>query len=138
MSKSYNNAVLMSDSKDQVKAKIKTMYTDPKKIHLGDPGDPDGCVVYATHQLFTPAPETEDIGRRCRTGGLGCAACTTRLAEAVIAGLEPLRERRAHWVKRTEDFRMIVNEGSKKAAQVAAETMTKVREALHFAQPVSS
>ena len=133
MSKSYNNAVLMSDSKEQVAARIKTMYTDPKKIRLGDPGDPDGCVVYATHRLFTPPAEVEDINRRCRSGDLGCAACKTRLSETLNAGLEPLRERRAHWEKRTADVRMIVEAGSKKAAQVAAETMTKVRETLHLA-----
>jgi tryptophanyl-tRNA synthetase len=53
------------------------------------------------------------------------------------AGLEPLRERRAQWEKRPDDVRMIVDEGSKKAAQAAAETMTRVRGALHFAQPSS-
>lgn len=133
MSKSYNNAVLMSDSKEQVAARIKTMYTDPKKIRLGDPGNPDGCVVYAMHKLFTPSGEYAEIGQRCRTGNLGCVACKSRLGETLNAGLEPLRERRAHWEKRPDEVRAIVEEGSKKAAAVAADTMNKVRGALHLA-----
>jgi len=138
MSKSYNNAVLMSDTQEQVAARIKTMYTDPKKVRLGDPGNPDGCVVFATHKLFTPPAEVEDINRRCRSGELGCSACKTRLSDTLNAGLEPLRERRAQWEKREGDVRMIVEAGSKKAAQIAAETMTRVRDVLHFAPPSSS
>ena len=133
MSKSYNNAVLMSDSKEQIAARIKTMYTDPKKIRLGDPGNPDGCVVYAMHKLFTPAAEVVEIGSRCRAGTLGCVACKARLAETMNAGLEPLRERRAQWEKRPDDVRAILEEGTRKAAALAAETMNKVRAALHLA-----
>jgi tryptophanyl-tRNA synthetase len=133
MSKSYNNAVLLADTKEEVAARIKTMYTDPKKIRLADPGNPDGCVVYAMHKLFTPAVETAEIGSRCRAGTLGCVACKARLAETMNLGLEPLRERRVSWEKRPDDVRAIVEEGTKKAAAVAADTMNKVREALHLA-----
>jgi len=113
------------------------MYTDPKKIRLNDPGNPDGCVVYAMHKLFTPPEEAVDIGVRCRAGTLGCVACKARLAETMNAGLEPLRERRATWENRPKDVVAIVEDGTKKAASVAAETMTKVRDALHLASPSS-
>ena len=138
MSKSYNNAVLLSDTREQVSAKIKTMYTDPKKIRVNDPGNPDGCVVYAMHKLFTPAAEAAEIHARCRTGNLGCVACKSRLSETMNADLEPLREARAVWEKRPQDVRAIVEDGSRKAAAIAVETMTKVRAALHLAAPLTT
>ena len=89
MSKSYNNAVLISDSKEQVAAKVKVMYTDPTKIRVNDKGHPEGCVVYNTHKLYTP--EVADIKQRCEAGTLGCVACKGRLIETLNAGLEPIR-----------------------------------------------
>jgi len=131
MSKSYNNAVLLSDTADEVTAKIKTMYTDPKKIRLNDPGNPYGCVVFAMHKLFTP--EAPDIEERCKAGTLGCVACKKRLSETLNAGLEPIRVKRAEWVKRGSDIRDLVREGSRKAEQAAAQTMRTVKTAIHLA-----
>ncbi len=96
MSKSYNNAVLLSDSKEEITAKVKTMYTDPKKIRVDDKGHPEGCVVCATHTLYTP--EFKEIESRCKAGTIGCVACKNRLIETLNAGLEPIRAERARWV----------------------------------------
>lgn len=133
MSKSYNNAVLLSDSSADVATKVKTMYTDPKKIRVDDKGHPDGCVVYATHTLYTP--EFKDIESRCKAGTIGCVACKNRLVETLNAGLEPIRAERSRWAKKTNDVKEIVEEGSKKASGVAQATMAEVRDALKLAIP---
>jgi tryptophanyl-tRNA synthetase len=133
MSKSYNNAILLSDSAADVTAKIKTMYTDPKKIRANDPGNPDGCVVFATHKLYTPEKETQEINANCRSGALGCVACKKRLSETLNAGLEPIRAKRADWVGRTDQIHEIVEEGSRKANVVAQETLSIIRQAIKLA-----
>ena len=133
MSKSYNNAVLMSDSKEAVAAKVKTMYTDPKKIRLDDKGHPEGCVVYATHTLYTP--EFKDIESRCKAGTIGCVACKNRLIETLNAGLEPIRAERARWTVKPDAVKEIVAVGSKKATDVARATMAHVHEAVKLVQP---
>ncbi len=130
MSKSYNNAVLLSDSKEQIAVKVKAMYTDPTKIRLTDKGHPEGCSVYNTHVLYTP--EYAEIEERCKAGTLGCVACKSRLTETLSAGLEPIRARRSEWEKKPRAVEDIVREGTLKAAAVAAATMVDVREALHF------
>lgn len=128
MSKSYDNAILFTDSKEEVTAKIKQMYTDPKKIRKNDPGRPEGCVVYAMHTLYTQ--EYADIESRCKTGALGCVDCKNRLSETLNAGLEPIRGQRAYWAGRMDQVRDIVRDGTKKAAVVAEETMRDVRKAI--------
>ena len=107
MSKSYNNAVLLSDSKEEVAAKIKTMFTDPKKIRLDDKGHPDGCVVYAMHHALH-AGSTRKSKSRCKAGTIGCVACKSRLAETLNAGLEPIRVERARWSSKMDDVKEIV------------------------------
>ncbi len=133
MSKSYNNAVLLSDSKEEVAAKVKTMYTDPKKIRVDDKGHPEGCVVYATHTLYTA--EFKEIESRCKAGTIGCVACKNRLMETLNEGLEPIRAARTQWARKLNDVKDIVVEGSKKANQVAHETMTDVRDAMKLTLP---
>ncbi len=133
MSKSYNNAVLISDSAKDVEAKVKTMYTDPKKIRLDDKGHPEGCVVYAMHTLYTP--EFKDIEGRCKAGTIGCVACKKRLTETLNAGLEPIRAERAKWVGKMQDVKGIIVEGSKKAIAVAQATMAHVRDAVKLSMP---
>jgi len=133
MSKSYNNAVLLSDSKEDVTAKAKTMFTDPKKIRVNDKGNPDGCVVYATHTLYTP--EFKEIEERCKAGTIGCVACKSRLAETLNSALEPIRSERARWSSKMRDVKDIVVEGSKKARTVAEATMRDARAAVKLAGP---
>lgn len=128
MSKSYDNAVLLSDTQEQAAAKVKGMFTDPSKVRVNDKGHPEGCVVFNTHRLYTP--EWAEIEQRCKAGTLGCVACKTRLAETLNAGLEPIRAQRARWINRLDDVKQIVREGSQKAAAVASQTMREVSRAL--------
>jgi tryptophanyl-tRNA synthetase len=128
MSKSYNNAIYLSDSKEETAAKVKTMFTDPKKIRVNDKGNPFGCVVYNTHKLYTP--EWQDIESRCKVGTIGCVACKNRLTETLNAGLEPIRSERARWQTKVSEVKTIVEEGSQKASAVAQATVEEVREAV--------
>ena len=131
MSKSYNNAIYLSETKEQVTTKVKVMYTDPAKIRLNDKGHPEGCVVFNTHKLYTP--EWADIEQRCKAGTIGCVACKGRLAETLNAGLEPIRARRAEWAGRMDQVKEMVREGSAKARAVASDTMNDVRAAVKLA-----
>jgi tryptophanyl-tRNA synthetase len=133
MSKSYNNAILLSDSADEVAAKVKAMYTDPKKIRKNDKGNPYGCSVYATHVLFTP--EYKHIEEQCKAGTIGCVDCKKRATETLNAALEPIRAERARWSSKIKDVKEIVYEGSKKAIAVAEATMADVRQAVKLAAP---
>jgi tryptophanyl-tRNA synthetase len=133
MSKSYNNAVLLSDSREEIIAKTKTMFTDPQKIRVNDKGNPAGCVVYATHTLYTA--EFKDIEARCKAGTIGCVACKSRLSETLNSGLEPIRSERARWSSKMMDVKAIVVEGSKQAQTVAAATMKDACAAVQLAGP---
>jgi tryptophanyl-tRNA synthetase len=128
MSKSYGNAICLSDSPEEIKAKVQTMYTDPAKIRVNDKGHPEGCVVYAHHQLYTP--EQAEIEQRCKAGKIGCVACKARLTETMTAGLEPLRAAHARWAAKKDQVDDIVQAGSQKAAAVAESTLGEVYRAM--------
>jgi len=129
MSKSMGNTILLSDSPAEIEAKIKTAYTDPKKIRVNDPGDPDGCVVFAYHRAFNPAmaPEIETL---CRGGQLGCVADKKNLAKILADQLAPFRERRRELEAKPERVREALRYGEEKARAIAQETMREVREAM--------
>lgn len=129
MSKSMGNTVLLSDSPAEIEAKMKTAYTDPKKIRLTDPGDPDGCVIFAYHRAFNAsgAPEIDVL---CRGGKLGCVADKKDLARILADQLAPFRERRKELEAKPERVREALRHGEEKARAVAQETMREVREAM--------
>ncbi len=129
MSKSMGNTVLLSDSPAEIEAKIKTAYTDPKKIRLTDPGDPDGCVVFAYHRAFNAAGAPE-IDVLCRGGKLGCVADKKDLARILADQLAPFRERRRELEAKPERVREALRHGEEKARAIAQETMREVREAM--------
>lgn len=129
MSKSMGNTVLLSDSPQEIEAKIKTAYTDPKKIRLTDPGDPDGCVVFAYHRAFN-AGQAPEIDAHCRAGKLGCVADKKDLARILADQLAPFRERRRELEAKPERVREALRHGEEKARAIAQETMRQVREAM--------
>jgi tryptophanyl-tRNA synthetase len=133
MSKSYNNAIYLSDTKEEITAKVKTMFTDPKKIRANDKGNPQGCVVFNTHKQYTA--EWQEIETRCKAGTIACVPCKARLSETLNAGLEPIRAERARWASKVNDVKEIVEEGSNAAAAVAQATMAEVREAVKLSEP---
>jgi tryptophanyl-tRNA synthetase len=132
MSKSLGNTIYLSDSPEEIAAKMQTAYTDPKKIRLTDPGNPDGCVVFAYHRAFNSAGAPK-IDLECRAGQLGCVADKRDLAALLAKELEPFRERRRELEARPERVREALRMGEERARAVAEATMRAVREAMKLA-----
>ena len=129
MSKSLGNTVLLSDSPEEIAAKIRTAYTDPKKIRATDPGNPDGCVVFAYHRAFN-ADQAPRIDELCRAGQLGCVADKKDLAQVLADQLAPFRERRKEFEAHPKRVADALKHGEEKARAIAQRTMAEVREAM--------
>ena len=131
MSKSYGNTIDLSDTAESVVKKVRQMYTDPKRVRADIPGTVEGNPVFAYHDAFNPdLAEVDDLKARYRAGKVGDVEVKTKLAAAINARLEPIRERRAAALKRPGHLREILVEGSRKARLVAEETMDRVRDAV--------
>jgi tryptophanyl-tRNA synthetase len=131
MSKSYGNAVTMADSPEIIRKKVEMMVTDPARIRRNDPGHPEVCTVFAFHKVFSPE-ETDDLGENCRQGKIGCVQCKKKLAGSVCDYMGPIYNKRQEVAARPDYIRDVINEGNKKAAETAAETMDEVRKAIRI------
>jgi tryptophanyl-tRNA synthetase len=130
MSKSYGNTILLSDPEPEVRAKLKTMVTDPARIRRSDPGNPDVCPVFDLHKVFS-SDETQQWARTgCTTAGIGCIECKSRLADGVVAELAPIQERRRYFEANLDEVKLILKDGAVRANARANETMKLVREAV--------
>ena len=127
MSKSYDNAIYLSDSPEDIAAKVATMITDPQRKRRTDPGDPDVCNVFSFHKLYTDSGKVLEIDRQCRTAEIGCVECKQIMAQNLIIALEPIREKRVYYEKRPEEVDAIIREGNSRARKVARRTMKEVR-----------
>jgi tryptophanyl-tRNA synthetase len=133
MSKSLGNTIQLSDTADEVKRKVMRMYTDPKRVRADIPGTVEGNPVFTYHDAFNPnTAEVEDLKARYRAGKVGDVEVKTKLASALNAHLDPIRERRSAILARPDHLREIMFEGSRRARVVAAETMGRVREAVRI------
>ena len=130
MSKSYGNAIFLSDPPETVAAKVATMITDPQRMRKSDPGNPDVCNVYDFHKLYSPPGVVADVDRRCRSADIGCVDCKKRMAAHLNAFLEPIRERRRFYLERPGLVEEIITAGSDKARQTAGRTLEEVRAAV--------
>jgi tryptophanyl-tRNA synthetase len=130
MSKSYNNAIFLSDSPDEIAAKVAKMLTDPQRARKSDPGDPDSCNVYEFHKLYSDNQTVEKINRECRTAEIGCVECKKIMARYLINALEPMREKRVYYETRPTLVDEIIVDGCEKARKVARKTMTEVKAAI--------
>jgi tryptophanyl-tRNA synthetase len=131
MSKSYGNTINLSDDAETVNKKVRQMYTDPKRIRADIPGTVEGNPVFMYHDAFnTNTAEVEDLKARYRAGTVGDVEVKTKLAAAMNATLEPMRERRRAVLSKPDRIREIAVEGSRKARLVAQTTMDRVRDAV--------
>ena len=133
MSKSLGNTIHLADSADDVKKKVMRMYTDPKRIRADIPGTVEGNPVFIYHKAFNPnAAEVEDLETRYRAGKVGDVEVKTKLANALNAHLDPIRERRAALLAQPDRLKEILFEGSRRARTIAAVTMERVRDAMRI------
>lgn len=130
MSKSYNNAIFLSDSPEVIKEKTAKMITDPNRARRSDPGNPDVCNVFDFHKLYSDSETIKEIDAKCRTADIGCVECKQIMARHLAAYLEPIREKRAHFEARPDLVEEIIEAGCDKARNVARETMRSVRSAV--------
>jgi tryptophanyl-tRNA synthetase len=132
MSKSYNNAIYLSDSPREVEQKIRTMATDPARVKRTDRGTPDLSPVFQLHRIFSSQEEQETVAEGCRTAGIGCIDCKKVLIRNVFRVLEPIWAKRAELVNNPTRLKEIVDHGNEKARKAAQETMALVRDAMGF------
>jgi tryptophanyl-tRNA synthetase len=131
MSKSYGNTIDLSDDAETVTKKVRQMYTDPKRVRADIPGTVEGNPVFMYHDAFnTNTAEVEELKTRYRAGKVGDVEVKTKLANAMNAVLEPMRERRRTVMGRPDRIREIVVEGSRRARGIAQVTMERVRDAV--------
>ncbi len=131
MSKSLGNTIHLSDSAADVMKKVRSMYTDPKRVRADIPGTVEGNPVFIYHDAFNPnVDEVNDLKERYRAGKVGDVEVKTKLANALNAHLEPIRERRAALLSNPDTIRDILHAGSARARAVAVETMARVRDAM--------
>ncbi|MBU0570976.1 MAG: tryptophan--tRNA ligase [Candidatus Omnitrophica bacterium] len=130
MSKSYGNFIALSDSPYDVKRKVYSMYTDPKRVSADVPGTVDGNPVFIYHDLFNPnKKEVESLKERYRTGKVGDVEVKKKLTTALNDFLDPIRQKRDGLTD--EYIHGVLVKGADKACAIAKETMSKVKECLH-------
>jgi len=133
MSKSYGNTIDLNDDAEAVTQKVRQMYTDPKRIRADIPGTVEGNPVFMYHDAFnTDTAEVDDLKTRYRAGKVGDVEVKTKLARAINAVLEPMRERRRAVLAKPGYVRDIAIEGSRNARTIAQATMERVRDAVRL------
>jgi tryptophanyl-tRNA synthetase len=130
MSKSYGNAIYLKDDPETLKQKLRPMLTDPARKRRTDPGDPDVCPVFDLHRAFSPEATREWAASGCRTAGIGCLDCKSKLSEHMLEKLAVVHARRPELAARPDTVWDILLEGSKRARAVAEATMDEVRAAM--------
>ena len=142
MSKSLGNCIYLSDTAEDVKKKVMSMYTDPDHLKITDPGKVEGNTVFTYLDAFSRpehfakyCPDYENLEamkEHYRRGGLGDVKCKKLLIAVLEEMLEPIRERRKHYEQHIEEVYEILRRGSEEARKAAAETLHDVRNAMRI------
>jgi tryptophanyl-tRNA synthetase len=130
MSKSYNNALYLTDTPEEIDSKIRVMMTDPARKRRSDPGNPEVCPVFDFHKIYSPPEAIALVDRECRTAGIGCIDCKKMVSTNLLQEMGPILEERRQLEKRPQEVLAVFEEGSKKAQHTAQATMAEVREAM--------
>ncbi|WP_178195202.1 tryptophan--tRNA ligase [Ligilactobacillus sp. Marseille-Q7487] len=131
MSKSLGNCIYLSDDADTVRKKVMSMYTDPNHIHVEDPGQVEGNMVFTYLDIFDPdKEEVSRLKQHYQAGGLGDVKIKRYLNEVLEAQLAPIRKRREEYAKDVASVYQMLKEGSAKANAVAEQTLAEVRAAI--------
>ena len=130
MSKSYENMIALRDKPEVITQKIKKMPTDPARIKLSDPGDPNKCPVWQMHQIYSPQDTLDWVVEGCTKAKIGCIECKGPIIDSVISELEPIQERIAKYQSNPNLIQEIIFDGSERARSVAKNTLEEVRDAM--------
>jgi len=130
MSKSYDNIISLREENDAISQKIKTMPTDPARVRLADPGNPDKCPVWEFHEIYSDQQTQNWVQQGCRSAGIGCLECKNPIIDAVVNEVEPIRLKARQLEENMGMVKSVISDGSEKAREVARETMADVRQAM--------
>ena len=128
MSKSYQNTINLSDSPEEIKAKVQGMLSDTKRLKRSDPGNPEECNVHRYFDAFAPTALKNEIDADCTKALKGCFDAKKVLTEVLVKKLEPIREKRRELESRRNKVEEILRAGAQKARAIAQKTMAEVRE----------
>ncbi len=130
MSKSYENMISLRDEPEVITQKINKMLTDPARIKLSDPGDPNKCPVWQMHQIYSPQDTLDWVVEGCTKAKIGCIECKGPVIDSVISELGPMQERIAKYQSNPNLIQEIIFDGSERARSVAKNTLEEVRDAM--------
>jgi tryptophanyl-tRNA synthetase len=130
MSKSYENAIYLTDTDKEIDAKVEQMITDPQRARKNDPGNPDICNVFTFHEIYTDPEIIKKINKECRSADIGCVECKKVMAANLKSGLAPVRDRRKELESDINKIKEIMAEGDRQARAIARETLSEVKEAV--------
>ncbi len=130
MSKSYENMISLRDEPEVITQKIKKMPTDPARIKLSDPGDPNKCPVWQMHQIYSPQDTLDWVVEGCTKAKIGCIECKGPVIDSIISELGPMQERIAKYQSNPNLIQEIIFDGSERARSVAKNTLEEVRDAM--------
>lgn len=133
MSKSYDNAIYLSDSEEETAKKIKVMFTDPRRKRKTDPGVAEECGVFMLHKIFSPKQLQDEIKEACSKATIGCVECKKKLTDNLNNTLKPIREKRESLIGKKDYVKELLVEGSKEASKEASKTLEEVRDAIFSA-----
>jgi tryptophanyl-tRNA synthetase len=133
MSKSYKNHIELSESDESIRAKLKTMVTDPARIRRDDPGNPDVCPVFDLHKVFSTEAVQQEAAAGCRSAAIGCIECKSWVADAIVKTIAPIRDRRADLERRPGVVHDVLINGKDRAAKRANLTLDEAKHAMGIA-----
>ena len=132
MSKSYGNAINLSDPEETIRKKVQSMITDPSRIKVSDPGHPEICNVYSYYQIFADKDLTEAAYTWCTGAKKGCTDCKKEFASVLAEKMAPIRKRRGELEKNKDFVNEILKKGHDRASAVAKKTLSEVKGLLHL------
>ncbi|MEM7466485.1 MAG: tryptophan--tRNA ligase [Pseudomonadota bacterium] len=132
MSKSYNNVISLREQPETVEQKLRTMPTDPARVRLTDPGDPQNCPVWQLHEVYSDEDTKQWAENGCRTASIGCLDCKGPIIDAVLKEQAPIRERSQEYLADKDAVFAIIDEGCDAAREAARDTLDEVRQAMNL------
>lgn len=130
MSKSYNNAIFLTDTDSEISTKSGQMVTDPQRARRSDPGNPDICNVYTFHEIYTDGETVKQINQDCRAAEIGCVDCKKIMCKNLCDALSPIRGKRKELESDKNAVKEIINQGNERADTIAKQTMEEVKSAI--------
>ena len=130
MSKSYENMISLRDEPEVITQKINKMPTDPARIKISDPGDPNKCPVWQIHQVYSAQDTLDWVVEGCTKAKIGCIDCKRPVIDSVISELGPMQERINKYHSNPNLIQEIIFDGSERARNVAKNTLEEVRDAM--------